>query len=67
MSVLTMRKSNSKVKDFILGDSVYVDDTAALFNSSESLAVDAPRVNTYSLGGVRYRDPRSNRALPDKA
>ena len=46
-STLTGRRSNAKGDDFVLGDSEYADDTAALFDSRESVVTDAPRVNIH--------------------
>ena len=45
--VLTGRRPNTKGEDFVLGDSEYADDTAALFDSRESLITDAPVINTH--------------------
>ena len=45
--VLTGGRPNSKGEDFELGDSEYADDTAALFDSRESLKTDAPIINTH--------------------
>ena len=45
--VMTGRRPNSRGDDFDFGDSEYADDTAVLFDSMESVLVDAPGIDSH--------------------
>ena len=45
--VLTGRRPSTKGEEFVLGDSEFADDTAALFDSTESLKTDAPGIDSH--------------------
>ena len=47
--VMTGRSSNASGDDFVFGDSEYADDTAALFDSEESIRADAPGIDSHFL------------------
>ena len=46
---MTGRRPNARGDDFVFGDSEYADDTAALFDSEESIRVDAPGIDSHFL------------------
>ena len=46
---MTGRSSNARGDDFVFGDSEYADDTAALFDSEESIRADTPGIDSHFL------------------